>query len=444
MTRIKEIQTALHSLVGWEQHWNLAKGIREPLLVSDSGLYYNQAHPLLTLDNVRSILPDRSELTVTTWDSSVTYKAGDIVSLNGVEYICRIANSDKNPSQSDFNDDYNEDYGNAYWSVYDQLSEYLDKAINGGITAMVTNFTVKKTMNKESKQLLDHKCLFDTTGRVGNRIATTHSLVGYELTPLRGTGVTTQLHRIGLQMTGADGVVTVYLFHSSNPEPVRTFNLRLSAADTYQWFELPKDVFMPYMNGSTNAGGSWYLCYYQDAMPEGMEAVNIVRDWSKDPCQQCGGGNVELWRSLIRHVRVSPFRMGVDETFLTSPYLPDLSSIVYTPTYCYGMNVELSIGCDTTDFIIAQRQIFANVLQKQVAYDLLRAIAYNPDSVVNRNQLNVSRQDFLFEIDGNAYTHSKGLRGELRDAYDALDLDTTGMDSACLACNKTGVKFRTA
>lgn len=443
MTRTKEIQKALHTLVGWEQHWDLDKAIRTPLLRSESGLYFNQAHPLLTLDNVRSILPDQSQMTIEEWDNETPYKVGKVVSLDGTQYICRIANTGNNPSSTDFNDDYNEDYGNAYWSVYDQLSEYLDKAIDSGITAMVANFTAKKTLNKESKSLLDHKCLFDVTGRAANRIATTHCLVGYEITPLRGMGVTTQIHRIGLQMTGADGVVPVYLFHSSQTDPVATFNLRVQKKDTYQWFSLT-DIFMRYMDGTTNAGGSWYLCYWQDEMPEGMEAVNIVRDWSKDPCQSCGGGDTMMWRTMTRYMRVSPFRVGVDDDFAVSPYLPEISSIVYTPNYCYGMNMEISIGCDVTDFIISQKMMFANVLQKQVAYDLLRTIAYNPDSVVNRNQLNVSRQDFLFELDGNSYTHSKGIRGELNTAYDALDLDTTNMDSACLACTKTGVKFKLA
>lgn len=38
-------------------------------------------------------------------------------------------------------------------------------------------------------------------------------------------GVTTKIEKIGLQMTGATGKVRMYLFHSSQIDPVKTFDL---------------------------------------------------------------------------------------------------------------------------------------------------------------------------------------------------------------------------
>ena len=103
--------------------------------------------------------------------------------------------------------------------------------------------------------------------------------------------------------------------------------------------------------------------------------------------------------------------------------------------------MELSIGCDLTDFIIQQRAMFATCLQKQMAADVLRTLAMNPEVRVNRNQANASREDLLYEVDGNPQGRATGLGKELKDAYDALDLDTRGIDRICLTCKPTRVKY---
>lgn len=69
MIRISQIQEALFPLVGWQQDYDPAKAIDESLLESESGLYYQQAHPLMTLDNIRAIMPDTYCYQYTEWDS---------------------------------------------------------------------------------------------------------------------------------------------------------------------------------------------------------------------------------------------------------------------------------------------------------------------------------------------------------------------------------------
>ena len=87
--------------------------------------------------------------------------------------------------------------------------------------------------------------------------------------------------------------------------------------------------------------------------------------------------------------------------------------------------------------------MFANVIQKQVAYDVLRTMAMNPDVRVNRNQSNVARNNILYELDGNGVKEG-GLGYEIKKAYKALSLDTRGLDRMCLACNNHGVIYTTA
>ena len=174
-----------------------------------------------------------------------------------------------------------------------------------------------------------------------------------------------------------------------------------------------------------------------------MEALNVSKDWSKEPCQTCLGGSIESWREITKYMQVSPFCIKAPLDFHDYPEMFDIGELGYTNTMNYGMNVEISVGCDLTDFIISQRAIFANVIQKQVAANVLRTIAMNPDVRVNRNQVNVTRDELLYEIDGAPQGRAAGLGYELKQAYRALSLDTRGLDRICLQCNNNGVKYRT-
>jgi len=207
---------------------------------------------------------------------------------------------------------------------------------------------------------------------------------------------------------------------------------------TMEWKEL-KDVYLPYL-GDT---GAWYVVYNQADLPAGMEAVNVTKDWSREPCGTCNRGSLEAWRELTKYLMVSPFRVSALETFAEFPELWDIEDNVYTNTHNYGMNMVLSVGCDLTDFIIRQREIFATCLQRQMAVDVIRTLAMNPNVRVNRNQSNASREDLLYEVDGNPQGRATGLGRELKDAYDALDLNTRGIDRICLTCQPTRVKYTT-
>ena len=72
-------------------------------------------------------------------------------------------------------------------------------------------------------------------------------------------------------MTGATGKVRMYLFHSSQIDPVKTFDLDFTVTNGgFQWFPLT-DCYLPYISDANNAGGSWFLCYNQDELPPGWK-----------------------------------------------------------------------------------------------------------------------------------------------------------------------------
>lgn len=429
MIRINDIQESLLHLVGWEQSISDKNKISDDLTQTDSGLYFQNAHSLLTLQNIRSCMPDEFQLQYPEWKATEIYAKGDKVIYNDKLYIATATNQNETPTTL------------LSWAIYDVFSDYILRLTKAGISTMVQNFLTEKQISRETKNLLERRTFFDGAGRIVNTETNRGKIVGFEITPTRSMGVTTKIEKIGLQFK-TNGEVTIYLFHSSQINPIKTVTLNYTGSGSYQWFTLA-DWYLSYISQSNNSGGSWYICYNQNDIDD-MQAINFTRDWSREPCGTCNKGSLETWRQITKYMMVSPFQVKALRTFAQYPELWDIETNVYTNTRNYGLNCEISVGCDLSDFIISQRSIFANVLQKQVAYNILRLMAMNPDVRVNRNQSNISRMDILYELDGNtAGTYRNGLGYELKQAYKALNIDTLGIDRICLACNNGGVKYTT-
>lgn len=453
MLRLEKIQAELMKVVGWKRDYNPANRLEDSLYNSESGLFFQAAHPLCTLNNVHAIMsndyPD--------WDKDVEYLKGERVRFNDMIWEAQRVTRGDEPSSTDgggdFNDDFNDDFANqnldsTAWKVVNIFTEFVKELTKDGINTVIQNFIKDKQLTKETKDLVERRTFFDGAARLQATIDNTHKICGFEIVPVRSMGVTTKIERIGLQMKGGTGQIKLYLFHSSQYAPMQTIELNFTNTNGgFQWFVPEEPIYLPYIpytgEEGNDAGGAWFLCYAQDELPFGMEALNVSKDWSTEPCQTCLGGSIESWKQITKYMQVSPFAIGMPDDFIENPEMFDIGRISYTNTMNYGLNVEVTVGCDLTDFIISQRHIFATVIQKQVAASVLRTIAMNPDVRVNRNQVNVTRDELLYEIDGTPEGRRIGLAYELELAYKALRLDTEGLDRICLQCNNHGVKYRT-
>lgn len=439
MIRINEICEALKNVCGWEQSYDPAKAIDDKLTQTESGLYFQGAHPLLTLDNMEAIMPDDWGFQYPAWDAITEWKANKVVQYGTdndgkkLYWVAKLDNVGEEPTD-----------GSLYWGKYNILSDYLERLTRNGIATAIQTFTQIKQLDKETRNLLERRTFFDGSGRIRATLQNNHKLVGFEIVPVRAMGVTAKIEKIGLQMTGGTGVVRMYLFHSSQIDPIKTFDLNFTVTNGgFQWFPV-EDCYLPYMSDKNNSGGSWFLCYNQDELPAGMEAINVSKDWSREPCGTCNIGSVEVWRELTKYLQITPFMYNAPETFADYPELWDIAYTMYTNTRNYGLNCEITVGCDLTDFVISQRNLFQTVIQRQVAAIALRTLAMNPNVRVNRNQSNASRTDILYELDGNTSgVRPGGLGYDLKKAYEALRIDTQGLDRICLSCNNRGVKYRT-
>lgn len=425
MIRIADIQDKMLHLVGWKQSYDLSDNmLSSNLTQTESGMYFQQIHPLLTLDNLRSIAPDFQNYNWQVHDANKAYKSGEVVRIDDSLYK---ALQDV-PAETDILD-------SEYWTETNPFSEWLEEKTKASIVKLVNKFINMKLADKATKSLIENKILFDGTGRLTNKIENRNRLVGFEIDTVRSKGVTVKIDKIGLQMT-KPGYYTLYIFHSSNPEPIYTLTFEKTKANSLEWFKPKDDILLPYESTNTDAGGSWYLVYKQSELPENAQAIYKDRDWSTGPCKACSRSEFLAYQAWSRFIEVHPFYISEDEEFD-----PEMMNFTYDKNY--GINLEVSAYCDLTDFIIKHRAMFQDVLSKQVAIDFLREFAYNPNVRTNRHSINASKLDILTELDGDSNSmRQSGLSYELDIALKALSISTQGLDRVCLPCVNNGIKYR--
>lgn len=478
MVRANDIQNKLLHLIGWEQNYDTSDlKISDALTVSESGLYFQQIHPLLTLQNMACIAPDFKNTAFPEYNPSTRYEAGNIVKYGDKVYKAKLPNLGKWPATHNRIKNASFEYWrmlsdnkigqpgfllddisligpnseDEYWVETNPFSEWLESKTKASIQKAIARYCNEKIAQGTYKTLCENRTLFDGTGRLVDVVKNRKNLVGFEIIPIRAKGITTKINKIGLQFT-EPGEYTLYLMHSSMDAPVKIIKLNKIRKNSTEWFSL-SDVYLPYQSEDNDAGGSWYLCYFQSELPEGSQAIKKDKDWSKEPCNSCSRREYLAWAAWSKYIEVHPFFVNeelVETTDFNSDVekqalrLWDVENNQYTYNNNYGLNLEITISCDITDFIIEQRMLFQDIIAKQVAVDMLREFAYNANVRTNRHSINASRPDILYEIDGDSSSVKKsGLSYQLDMAFNAIKLSTEGIDRVCLPCKNNGVKYRT-
>jgi hypothetical protein len=121
---------------------------------SESGLTFQQAHPMVTLENIRAIMPEQFMYQYPTYSATETYRKG-----------AKVSNGDKVwESTADDNEGNTPEDGSEYWSEYDFTSVWIERLTRSAIAKTVQTFLQMKSLLRESKNLLERRSLFDGAG----------------------------------------------------------------------------------------------------------------------------------------------------------------------------------------------------------------------------------------------------------------------------------------
>ena len=149
MLRYNDITEALLHLVGWRQPYNPKDRLAEDLDTSESGLYFQDAHPLMTLDNIAAVVPDNFKLQYPDWNATTIYAKGAKVMHGNVVWIATEPNVNEEPPVDEWAGDYSTIFVGK-WQAYNFFTDYLQTLTKNGIAQTVQHFIDTKKIQKEN------------------------------------------------------------------------------------------------------------------------------------------------------------------------------------------------------------------------------------------------------------------------------------------------------
>jgi hypothetical protein len=412
-----QIKAGFLDVVGWRQNPDPNGEQLLELTTTTSGIYFNDIHPHLTIDNLVSLAPDFSLITRASYNGATAYNVGDVVTDGGSLFYCIQAGTGNATNDTD------------YWTETTEFTLWLKEETQAGILKAVRSWYQAKVKQMTSRNLVERKRIFSQAGDLTDEeTVPAGTMAGLEIAVCRHLGLKAVIHQVGLQFS-TSGSVTLYLFKSDQVAPVQTSTaITYVTAGAVQWEALDWEL---------DPDGTYFLAFDSDAIPG--NPITGIYDYA------LGQGGAEPYRERYntfpagRFFKVAGFSATGDPgTFW------DIKTTRRTFSTNYGLNLQLSVKCDYTELLLEQKAIFQDVIALQVASRLLRQLALNPSVATNRHERNLDTTQLLYEIDGDSQGRPGGLKKELELAVQAVDFDTEGIDKICLPCRRKGARYKSA
>jgi len=420
----------LFGLVGWRQNVNPDYASLVPSLVASStGLYFQDEHPLVTIENLDQALKNYDHFIYPAWSGVTTYAIRARVVKGGKNWESLLGvNLNHDP----------EEVASIWWTEISLLNEKLTHITRAAINKVASKVFTDKKLNGVTKAIFENVQLFDGAGSMQNKELGLSRFVGFEINLNSHRDLVVILRRLGTQFSQVNPAFDLYLFHSSQETPLKKFTQVLTKANSFEWSRLldnGEDFVLKFLTDSYAPGGSFYLGYYEDALVG--QAINRGYDFANAPdCTTCGN-NYNFYTQWSRYMDISPIEVaapylaGILPGDPGGPKLWDIRKNSYQWTKNFGLNLDLSVRCDVTDFFCREKTIFSDAIIKQVAVDSLGFIAY---STRNTPISKETRDLAMFEL-GNRDNNTPGLATRLEKALKAVSLDMSGLDESCLPCD---------
>lgn len=431
MIREEDLQNCLGSLIGWRETQDPCRAddlkLSSELTTSRSGLFYNDIHPLLQLDNLYQVAPNFSQYIDNTsdWDSLTAYNTGDRAKVGSTVYESLVdGNLNLDPTANP-----------AEWEEVLYFSNWLKDFTDQAVNKWVHDVIAKKNLRGDTKALLDNLKVYDSAGRLQDKVNKTGRFVGIQIVLDKYEYLNGFIPQLGLQFDSQQTNLPIYLYHSSQLEPVAVYSYTSTKVQSVDWVDISSaDFRLHYFDKDTDVGGAYYLGYYEDDI--NGQAIQKNYDYSKQPCSSCNRFNYKSWTRWTRYMTLTP--MNVANNDLNGTQLWDVGKIRYTNFTNYGVNFAISNYCDLTDFFCGQSDRFVDIQGKQVAVDALKHMLFS----IRENGLSDKTKSMAM----SALNGGDGIQGvaeELQQAIDALDFTFSDLNTPCLPCaTKAGVKWR--
>jgi len=415
MFDINKIQSCYSNYIGWRNSKNPCdKPLSDSVTTSESGQYFNDYHPLLTYENIKSIAVNPSRYNFQSWDIAATYNTNDVVIYNTGKYDCYFR------SLIDNNIGLQPDTNPTEWLEVDYISDWYTQKTNDSFNKLINSVANTKKLKSKTKTILDNFKLFNNEGRLSDTIVKSGRFVGYSIRLDQKENISLLLKQIGFQFTELQAPLTLYLYHSSQSQPLQTIDFNTTVLNGFEWFS--SDLKLDYVNDTVDTG-VYYIGYYEDDLQG--QAINKRLNWDK-PCSGCQGWKYGDYKNLSQFSTIYPISVS-SQDIEPGRTMFDINDVRYTNNTNFGINLNINIRCDWSDFICQNKDMFINSYRTQVAYDMMNEMLYSTRDNDLRQKINAALQ-------GN--DSISGYEQKLQDEIEALNFDMSDLGSPCMPCEK--------
>lgn len=429
MIRIAALQTALLGLIGLRPHYNPDVPQWAPnLLNSRSGLYLNDTHPLIAPENLIATLPKVRAEQFPAFNPVLGATRGAIVFQASILYI-----ASKDTAQGP-------EVATAGWMRTDVLSAKVRQLIDAAVAQVAASISQRKKL-EGAKSVISETQLYHGAGNINNRIVKAGRFVGFEIMPKMGRDIAIRLGRIGLQSDTPNPTLNIYLYHTSQATPIKIIAANFQGGGTFGWSAV-EDTYLALNSEAYGPNGRFLVGYYEDDLLG--QAIDREVDWTDATvagvgCGYCNPMNTSAYQIWSEQLEFHPFFVAAVE-LNAARTLWNHERIKYAYRTNFGLNLNIALECDATQFLARNEALLSDAVSKQAAVNILTIYA---NTVENNALAEMCKQHALYQLD-NRPDNTRGLRSELEKALAALALDVVDEDSPCLPKKPLGYFIRDA
>lgn len=411
-------QQCIAGLVGFRESLDAQMPtISDDLKESESGIYVNDIHSLITIENIYNCIVNTGTITLpSAWNSGTAYTVGQRVSSGGLIYQSIQAGTNHAITDT------------AYWTnLGNPLSMYLQDKMDQSAVKLANAIYIQKNLNQQAKSILPETMLYGGNGNIRNTITGQGRVVGFRI-KLKDLDLGMYLTKLGLQFNGILTNFPIYLYNSSQNTPVKIWNVSTAAAFSFQWAAITKQI-MSFLSDTTNVGTDYFLCYYESDL-NGVMAINNEYTFTKNLCGPCNPVNANLRKEWGKYIDITPFQV-VSANLNEDRTLWDVTQNGYTDGINFGLNLLANVYCDTTDFFCRNKHGLANAIAFQTAVSIIQDMAFNARD--NQQSLKLAQQaNYALNNQDNK---TMGLNDQMNKQIMQIDFNYAGSNPKCLPCS---------
>jgi hypothetical protein len=319
------------------------------------------------------------------------------------------------------------------------LSTFLTSIRKSSITSLLNDVMTKKLSAHSIKTKLSDTQVFDSTARFSNLLSKRGRFVGWVFRPVRSEHTFHKIPRIAIQTSLSQTGIPIYVYHSSQKEPIQMVTINSTGNSGVTWTDLETPLLLNYLE--YDAGGFYYIGYYEEDLDVNNQAIYKDHDLSKLQCGTCNPFNTRAYKDWSKYISIST--AYVEGSKLDGSDMVSVEDVEIENINNYGLNFRIESYCDITKFLTENKSIMTPALQVRYAIDLMRYIEM---SALRANKVTDQLKDQAFvAINGqkseNGFVKIKGLIHDYDDYLKGLNFDLSKIDPVCLPSKDRSISW---